>query len=65
MKGKRFFTIEEIKEKSKHKLLAILKRAFQKCLEDWNNAGISVLCLRLVTSYIDFNFGILEIKRFI
>ena len=35
MRGKRFVTIEEIKEKSKQELLAILKSAFQKCFEDW------------------------------
>ena len=35
MKGKRFATIEEVKEKSKHKLLAIPKSRFQKCFEDW------------------------------
>ena len=35
MKGKRFPTIEEIKEKSKQKLLPIPKSAFQKCFEDW------------------------------
>ena len=32
MRGKRFATIEEIKEKSKQVLLAI---AFQKCFDDW------------------------------
>ena len=30
----RFATIEEIKEKSKQELLAILKSTFQKCFED-------------------------------
>ena len=35
MKEKRFATIEEIKEKSKRKLLVISKSAFQKCFEDW------------------------------
>ena len=35
MKRKRFAMIEEIKEKSKQKLLAIPKNVFQKCLEDW------------------------------
>ena len=44
MKGKRFDTIlfifliyifGEIKEKSKQKLLAIPKSAFQNCFEDW------------------------------
>ena len=35
MKGKRFATIEEIKSKSKQELLAIPKRSFQKCFEDW------------------------------
>ena len=34
-KGKRFATIEEIKEKSKQELLAISKSAFQKGFEDW------------------------------
>ena len=34
MKGKRFATIEEIKEKSKQELLAIPKSAFQKCFEN-------------------------------
>ena len=47
MKGKRFATIEEIKEKYwKQELLAIPKGSFQKCFEDLNNAGISVLYLR-------------------
>ena len=35
MKGKRFATIKEIKEKSKQKLLAISKSTFQKSFEDW------------------------------
>ena len=35
MKGKRFATIDEIKEKSKRGLLVISKSAFQKCFEDW------------------------------
>ena len=35
MKGKRFATFEEIKDKSKQELLAITKDAFQKCFEDW------------------------------
>ena len=35
LKGKLFATIEEIKEKSKQKVLAITKSAFQKCCEDW------------------------------
>ena len=35
MKGKRFATIEETKSKSKQELLAIPKRSFQKCFEDW------------------------------
>ena len=35
VKGKRFATTEEIKEKSKKELLAIPKSAFQKCFEDW------------------------------
>ena len=35
MKGKGFATIEEIKEKSKQKLLAIPKSAFQKRFEVW------------------------------
>ena len=34
MKGKRFPTIEEIKEKSKPEPLAIPKIAFKKCCED-------------------------------
>ena len=34
LKGKRFAKIEEIKEKSKHELLAIPKTVFQKCFED-------------------------------
>ena len=33
--GKRFATIEEKKEKSKQKLLAMPKTAFQKSFEDW------------------------------
>ena len=32
---KHFTTNEEIKEKSKHELLAISKSLFQKCFEDW------------------------------
>ena len=35
MKGKRFSTIEEIKEKSKQDLLKISKSTFQKCFEEW------------------------------
>ena len=35
MKGKHFATIEEINDKSKQKLLAIPKTAFEKCFEDW------------------------------
>ena len=35
LKGKRFSTIEEIKEKSIQELLAIPKSAFQKYFEDW------------------------------
>ena len=34
-KGKRFATIEVIKEKSKPELLAIPKSASQNCFEDW------------------------------
>ena len=34
VKGQYFSTIEEIKEKSKEKLLTIPKSAFQKCFED-------------------------------
>ena len=34
MKGKRFATIGEIKEKSKKELLAKPKSTFQKCFED-------------------------------
>ena len=34
MKGKRFPTVDEIKEKSKHELLPKPKNAFQKCFED-------------------------------
>ena len=33
--GKRFATMEEIKEKSKQELLAIPKSEFQKFFEDW------------------------------
>ena len=35
MKGKRFVTIEEIKDKTKQELLAIPKTALQKCFENW------------------------------
>ena len=35
MKGKRFATIQEIKEKWKRNLLAKPKSVFQKCFEDW------------------------------
>ena len=37
MKGKRFAMIEEIKEKSKQKRLAITKSVFHKCFEAWQN----------------------------
>ena len=39
MKGKCFAMIEEIKEKSKQELLAMLKSAFQKCFEDWQKCS--------------------------
>ena len=48
MKGERFPTIEEIKEKSQQELLAIPKSSFQKCCEYRKKAGISVLYLRRV-----------------
>ena len=35
IKRKRFAMIEEIKEKSKQKLLAIPKSSFQKSFDDW------------------------------
>ena len=44
MKGKRFPTIEEIKEKSKQKLLAIPKS--KSVTRIGKNAGVSVLYLR-------------------
>ena len=37
MKGKRFATIKEVKEKSKQDLLSIPKSVFQKYFEDWKN----------------------------
>ena len=49
MKGKRFATFDEIKEKLKEKLLKIPESAFQKCLEVGNNSGIIVLYLRAAT----------------
>ena len=36
MKGNRFATIKKVKEKLKQELLALPKRAVQKCFEDWN-----------------------------
>ena len=50
-KGKRFTTVEEIKEKSKQELLAITKSviSFRSVLRTGKNAGISVLYLRGVT----------------
>ena len=42
---KRFAMFEEIKEKSKQKLLAIPKSAFQKCFKDWKKR-----CHKCVTS---------------
>ena len=44
MKGKRFATIEVIKEKSKQELLT--KIAFQEWFEEWRAARISVLYLK-------------------
>ena len=45
MKGKRFSTIEEIKEKSEQDLFVIAKSAFRKCFEDfkkcWHKCFIS------------------------
>ena len=35
IEGKRFPTIKVIKQKLKQELLALSKRAFQKCFEDW------------------------------
>ena len=35
MKGRRFATIEEIKAASLAKLMALPKRSFQKCFNDW------------------------------
>ena len=35
MKGKRFATIDDIKSESKKELVAIPKRGFQKCFENW------------------------------
>ena len=35
IKGKRFGTIEDTKQKSKQELLVIPKNAFQKCFENW------------------------------
>ena len=49
MKGKRCVAFEEIKEKSKQELLVIPKTAFQKCYENWKNAGIRIIYLRGVT----------------
>ena len=47
MKGNRFATIKEMKEKSKQELLAIPKSTFQKCFMDWKkNAGTSLLYLK-------------------
>ena len=48
--GKHFAIIEEIKEKSKQKLLAIPQKArFRSASRIEKNAGISVLYLREVT----------------
>ena len=47
MKGKRFVTIEEIKEKSKQELLPISKCSFQKCFDARKkNAGIRTVNLK-------------------
>ena len=35
MKGKRFATIVEMKEKSKYEVLATPKSRFQKCYDNW------------------------------
>ena len=35
MKGNRFATIEDIKEKAQQERLAIQKSTFQMCFEDW------------------------------
>ena len=49
-KGKHFAKIEEIKEKSKQELLAILKSTFSEVFRGLEkNAGISVLYLKGVT----------------
>ena len=49
MKGRRFATIEEIKSESLRELKDIRKSAYQKCFEDWKNAGTSVFYLRGIT----------------
>ena len=49
--GKRFVTIDEIKEKSKQKLLAIGKNALQKFFEDWKNRWLK--CIISEGGYIE------------
>ena len=49
MKGRRFDTIEEKKTESLRELKDIPKSTYQKCFEDWENAGTSVLYLREIT----------------
>ena len=62
MKGKRFATIEEIKEKSKQKLLAIPKNAFQKCFEDWKKCWHSNTKSRFCPSLIVCLFGLCFVR---
>ena len=46
VKGRRFATIEEIKTEWLRELKDLPKSEYQKCFEDWKNAGTSVLYLR-------------------
>ena len=47
--GKRFTTIEEIKEKSKQELLAIPKAHFRSVSRNGKNAALCILYLRGIT----------------
>ena len=61
MKLKRFATIEE-KKKLKQKLLAIPKRAFQKCFEDWKKRWHK--CIISEGSYFKGDKIVIDKKRY-
>ena len=56
IKGKRFATIEEIKEKSIQDFLPIPKRAFQKCFEYWKKCWYKRITQFLKKFKITVNF---------